>query len=85
MRSSRQSYKLYSLSALIRNDFNMGMVCGIVEVPNSQRICCLDSSLGRVPACGAGDPGPILGGGNLNVCLQDTLLEDRDDPSQVSL
>jgi hypothetical protein len=27
---------------------------GIVEVPNSQRISCLDSSLGRVLACGAG-------------------------------
>ena len=25
-----------------------------VEVPNSQRISCLDSSLGRASACGAG-------------------------------
>jgi hypothetical protein len=84
MSSSRQSYKLILLS-LIRNDFDMGMNCGIEEVPNSQRISCLDSSLGRVPACGAGDPGPIPGGGNLNVCLQDFLIEDIDDPSQVSL
>ena len=43
-------------------------------------ISCLDSSLGRVPACDAGDPGSIPGGGKLN----DTLLEDRDDPGQVS-
>jgi hypothetical protein len=27
-------------------------------------------NLGRVPACDAGDPGSIPGGGNLNVCLQ---------------
>ncbi len=33
-------------------------------------ISCLDSSLGRVPAYDAGDPGSILGGGNLNVCIQ---------------
>jgi hypothetical protein len=33
-------------------------------------IRCLDSSLGRVPACDAGDPGSIPGGGYLNVCLQ---------------
>ncbi len=26
------------------------------EVPNSKRISCLDSSLGWVPACDAGDP-----------------------------
>jgi hypothetical protein len=31
-------------------------------------IYCLDSSLGRVPACDAGDPGSVPGGGNLNVC-----------------
>jgi hypothetical protein len=56
-----------------------------VEVPNNQRISCLDSSLGSVPACDAGDPGSIPGGGKLNVCLQGALLEDRDDPVQVSL
>jgi hypothetical protein len=33
-------------------------------------VSCLDSSLGRVPVCDAGDPGSIPGGGNLNVCLQ---------------
>jgi hypothetical protein len=33
-------------------------------------ISCLDSSLGRVPACDAGDSGSIPGEGNLNVCLQ---------------
>jgi hypothetical protein len=33
-------------------------------------ISCLDSSLGRVPACVTGDPGSIPGRGNLNVCLQ---------------
>jgi hypothetical protein len=33
-------------------------------------ISCLDSSLGRVPACDAGVLGSIPGGGNLNVCLQ---------------
>ncbi len=57
----------------------------VVEVPNSQRISCLDSSLGRVPACDAGDPDSIPGGGKLNVCLQGALLGDRDDPGQVSL
>ncbi len=65
------------------------MNCGIEEVPNSQRISCLNSSVGtvdcRVPACVAGDPSPIPGGGKLNVCLKDALLKDRDDPSQVSL
>ena len=30
----------------------------------------LDSSLGRVPAYNACDPGLIPGGGNLNVCLK---------------
>ena len=30
----------------------------------------VDSSLGRVPAYDACDPGSIPGGGNLNVCLQ---------------
>jgi hypothetical protein len=48
-----------------------------VEVPNSQCISCLDSSLGRV--LGAGDPGSIPGGGKLNVCLP------KDDPGQNSI
>jgi hypothetical protein len=33
-----------------------------------------------VSACDAGDPGSIPGGGNLNGAL----LEDRDDPGEVS-
>jgi hypothetical protein len=53
---------------------------GQVEILNSQQISCLDSSLGRVPACDAGDRGSIPGGGKLKVCLQGALLEDRDDP-----
>ena len=31
-------------------------------------VSCLDSSLGRVPACDAGDLGSIPGGGKLNAC-----------------
>ncbi len=31
-------------------------------------ISCLDSSSGRVPACDAGDPDWIPGGGKFNVC-----------------
>jgi hypothetical protein len=38
--------------------------------PTTHSISCLDSSLGRVPTCDAGDPGLIPGGGKLNVCLQ---------------
>ncbi len=38
-----------------------------------------------MPACDAGNPGLIPGGGKFNVCLQGALLEDRDDPGQVSL
>ncbi len=56
-----------------------------VEVPNNQRISFLDSSLGRVPACDAGDPGSNPGGGKLKICLQGALLEDRDNPGQLSL
>ncbi len=56
-----------------------------VELPNSQRISCLESPLGRVTACDAGDPGLIPGRGKLNVCLQGALLEDRDDPGKFSL
>ncbi len=33
----------------------------------------------------SGDPDSIPDGGKLNVCLQGALLEDRDDPGQVSL
>ncbi len=51
---------------------------GQVEVPNSQRISCLDSSLGRVSACDAGALGSIPGGS------QGALLEG-DYPGQVSL
>ena len=36
--------------------------------PTTDSIRCLDSSLGRVPACDAGDPGSIPGGGKLNAC-----------------
>ncbi len=48
---------------------NAAPASGQVEVPNSQLISCLDSSLGRASACGAGG----------HVCLG-ALLEDRDDP-----
>ncbi len=55
----------------------------IKNVPNSQRISCLDSSL--VPACDAGEPGSIPGGGKLTVMfdLRGALLKDRDVPDQV--
>jgi hypothetical protein len=43
---------------------------GINSQIRNTGIRSLDSSLGRVPACDAGDPGSILGRGNLNVCLQ---------------
>ena len=36
--------------------------------PTTHSISCLDSSLGRVPACDTGDPGLIPGGGKLNAC-----------------
>ena len=42
-----------------------------INIPDPQnwyKLSC--SSLGRVPACDAGDPGSLPGGGNLNVCLQ---------------
>ena len=41
---------------------NAAPALGQVEVPNSQLISCLDSSLGRASACGAGggDPRPTL-------------------------
>ncbi len=37
------------------------------KIPDPQLWCCLDSSLGRVPACDAGDPGSFPGGGKLNA------------------
>jgi hypothetical protein len=43
--------------------------------PHHIGISCLDSSLGRVTACDAGDPGSIPVGGKLNVCHQ---LGSRD-------
>ncbi len=36
--------------------------------PTTHSISFLDSSLGRVPACDAGDPGSIPGRGKLNAC-----------------
>jgi hypothetical protein len=51
---------------------NQDPVSGI-NIPDG--ISCLDSSLGRVLACDAGDPGLIPVGGKLNVCLQ---LGSRD-------
>jgi hypothetical protein len=54
-----------------------------VKVPTSQRISCLDSSLGREAACGAGvrrfTPACDI------FVRHGALLEDRDDPGQVSL
>jgi hypothetical protein len=43
-----------------------------INIPDPQHRynSCLDSSLGRVPAYDACDPGLIPGGGKLNVCLQ---------------
>jgi hypothetical protein len=42
-----------------------------INIPDPQHCYkLLDSSLGRVPASDAGDPGSIPGRGNLNVCLQ---------------
>ncbi len=35
--------------------------------PTTHSISCLDSSLGRVPAYDAGDPGSIPGGGKHNA------------------
>ncbi len=51
-------------------DFNwLGQVLGGGRclAPTTHSISCLGSSLGRVPACDAGDPGSISGGGNLNA------------------
>jgi hypothetical protein len=44
------------LSILLCKKF-VSLVYCTVEVPNSQRISCLDSSLGRASACGAGGGG----------------------------
>ncbi len=46
-----------------------------INIPDPQHWYKLDSSLGRVPTCDAGDPGSIPVGGKLNVCLQ---LGSRD-------
>ncbi len=61
---------------------NAAPASGQVEVPNSQRISCLDSSLGRASACGAG--GRRFAPRPWHVCLG-ALLEDKDDPGQVSI
>ncbi len=53
---------------------------GQIEVPNSQQTSCLDSSLGRVLTCEG------VGGSRLDCdACHEALLEDRDDPGQVSL
>ncbi len=38
-----------------------------IVAPTTHSISCLDSSIGRVPACDAGDLGSIPGGGKLNA------------------
>ncbi len=53
---------------------NAAPASGQVEVPNIQPISCLDSSLGRVAACGAG--GRRFAPRPWHVCLG-ALLEDR--------
>jgi hypothetical protein len=55
---------------------------GEVDAPNSQLISCLDSSLGRASAWSPG--GRRFAPRPWHVCLG-ALLEDRDDPGQVSL
>ncbi len=57
---------------------NAAPASGQEEVPNSQLISCLDSSLGRAAGGRRFAPRPW------HVCLG-PLLEDRDDPGQVSL
>ncbi len=47
-------------------------VRGLAHTTDS--ISCLDSSLGRLPTCDAGDLGSIPGGGKLNVCVQGEVL-----------
>ena len=49
---------------------NQDLGSGIKIRIRNTGVSCLDSSFGRVPACDAGDPGSIPGGGNLNICLQ---------------
>ncbi len=44
------------------------------NIPYSEIFYSVDSSLGRVPVCNAGDPGSIPGGGALNVCVQGEVL-----------
>jgi hypothetical protein len=56
------------------------LIYNTVEVPNSQRMSCLDSSLGTVWGRVR-----FLAEAILMVVLQGALLQDRDDPGQVSL
>jgi hypothetical protein len=49
---------------------NQDLGSGIKTRIRNTGVSCLDSALGRVPACDTGDPGSIPGGGNLNVCLK---------------
>ncbi len=58
--------KIMSQSFL--NSGTLVILCTDEEKHSTHSISCLDSSLGRVPACDAGDPGSIPGGGKLNVC-----------------
>ncbi len=62
------------------NKFIFYFLFSIVEVPNSERISCRDSSLGS-------DLGSTPGGGKLNVCPPGCSPEgySRDDPGQVYL
>jgi hypothetical protein len=46
---------------------------GLCRIRNTS-ICCLDSSLGRVPTCDEGNPGSIPSGGKFNVCVQGKVL-----------
>ncbi len=46
-----------------RFDPSLAVIC--VAPTTHRKISCLGSSLGRMPACDAGDPGSIPGGGKL--------------------
>ncbi len=52
---------------------------GQVDAPNCQLISCLDSSLGRVAACGAG----VRRFARDMFVRHGALLEDRDDPGKL--
>ncbi len=54
---------------------------GQVSSTHYSQYSCLDSSLGRVPTCDAGDPGSIPGGGKLNA--RDTVPFWPLDPGSV--